>query len=160
MDPTRSDSNPVPSPKPLQFVSPIHKATRQIGEFMEADSRARGVEPSEGHLLSYTTLYGPCPVSQLTRVFGHKPSTLTGMLDRLEEKGLLTREPNPDDRRSTLVRVTEDGGRVATELRGMLEELEQSVHQRIAARDFEGFQRVMTAIADVTRRDPDPSESP
>ena len=149
----------MPTPKPLQFVSPLHKATRQIGEFMEADSRARGVEPSEGHLLSYTTLYGPCPVSQLTRVFGHKPSTLTGMLDRLEEKGLLAREPNPDDRRSTLVRVTDEGGQVATELRDMLERLEDGVQQRIDARDLEGFQKVMAAIADLTRPDPDHPET-
>lgn len=72
-------------------------------------SRTPGVEPNEGHLLTYTTLYGPCPVSQLSRVFGHKPSTLTGILDRLEGAGLLVREPNEADRRSFLIRVTPEG---------------------------------------------------
>ena len=139
--------------KPLQFVSPLHKAERQLSEYMGAASRERGVEPSEGHLLSYTTLYGPCPVSQLSRVFGHKPSTLTSILDRLEQRGLLERRPNPDDRRSTLVSTTRRGARVATELRRMLEEMEDGIHERISPRDFTGFQAVMQAIADLTQID-------
>lgn len=145
-------------PKPLQFVSPLHKATRQLGEYMEADSRARGVEPGEGHLLSYATLYGPCPISRLARVFGHKPSTLTSMLDRLEARGLVDRSPNPDDRRSVLVSTTPDGSRIATELRERLESMEEGIHRRIDPRDLAGFQAVMRAIADLTRVDLERSE--
>ncbi len=114
-------------------------------------SRALGVEPYEGHLLSYTTLYGPCPPSELTRVFGYKPSTLTGMLDRLETGGLLLREPNRDDRRSFLIRSTDRGARVATELRARLEDLEAQVVDRVATRDMDGFAAVMSALGDITR---------
>ena len=137
--------------EPLRIVSPVHKATRQIQEYMMTASRALGVEPHEGHLLSYTTLYGPCPPSELTRVFGHKPSTLTGMLDRLEDDGLLVREPNRDDRRSFLIRVTARGSEVATELRERLEDLESRVVERVAKRDMEGFDAVMHALADITQ---------
>ncbi len=140
-------------PKPLQFVSPLHKAERQLAEYMEADSRRRGVEPVEGHLLSYVTLYGPCPVSQVARVFGHKPSTLTSMLDRLESRDLLVRQPNPDDRRSVLVSTTPEGADIATELRKMLEDMEEEIYSRINARDLAGFQAVMRAIADLTKVD-------
>ena len=34
---------------------------------------------------------------------------MTGIVDTLEKKGLATREPNPDDRRSLLVRLTPAG---------------------------------------------------
>jgi DNA-binding MarR family transcriptional regulator len=34
---------------------------------------------------------------------------MTGIVDTLENKGLVTREPNPDDRRSLLVKLTEKG---------------------------------------------------
>jgi DNA-binding MarR family transcriptional regulator len=37
------------------------------------------------------------------------PSTVTGIVDTLEKKGLVSREPNPEDRRSLLVMLTEDG---------------------------------------------------
>ena len=140
-------------PTPLRFVSPLHKAQRQLAEYMEAESRERGVEPTEGNLLSYVTIYGPCPVSQLSKVFGHKPSTLTSMLDRLEGRALLERQPNPDDRRSVLVSTTAHGAKVATELRAMLEEMEEQIYEQINARDFAGFQAVMKAIADLTQVD-------
>lgn len=137
-------------PKPLRIVSPVHKATRQMGEYMLEASRALGVEPNEGHLLSYTSLYGPCPVSDLVRVFGYKPSTLTGTLDRLEHAGFLAREPNSEDRRSVLIRVTPRGAEVATELRERLEGLEEEVAERVAERDMAGFEAVMKAVADIT----------
>ena len=138
-------------PKPLRIVSPVHKATRQLGEYMLEASRALGVEPNEGHLLSYTTLYGPCPVSELGRVFGYKPSTLTGTLDRLEKGGFLVREPNAEDRRSVLIRVTPEGAEVATALRGRLERLEEEIHERVAKRDMAGFEAVMKAVGDITK---------
>jgi DNA-binding MarR family transcriptional regulator len=37
------------------------------------------------------------------------PSTVTGVVDTLEKKGLVSREPNPMDRRSVLVTLTEEG---------------------------------------------------
>ncbi|MEN8376003.1 MAG: MarR family transcriptional regulator [Gemmatimonadota bacterium] len=137
--------------EPLRFVSPLHKATRQIGEYLADDCRRLGVEPAEGHMLSYTHLYGPCPPSELTRVFGHKPSTLTGMLDRLEAKALLVRDPNPEDRRSNLIRVTEEGASIAQRLRGQLEDLERAVRARVGSRNEQGFRSVMKAIADITQ---------
>jgi DNA-binding MarR family transcriptional regulator len=137
-------------PKPLRIVSPVHKATRQIGEYMLEASRALGVEPNEGHLLSYTTLYGPCTVSELGRVFGYRPSTLTGILDRLEEAGLLVREPNAEDRRSFLIRVTPPGADVATALRERLEKMEREVEVRVTPRDMAGFEAVLTAVGNIT----------
>jgi DNA-binding MarR family transcriptional regulator len=137
--------------EPLRFVSPLHKATRQIGEYLAEDCRRLGVEPGEGHMLSYTNLYGPCPPAELVRVFGYKPSTLTGMLDRLEEKGLVVRDPNPEDRRSFLIRVTDEGASIATRLRRRLEDFEEDVRQRAGPRAEKGFQAVLRAIADITR---------
>lgn len=93
-------------------------------------------------------------------MFGYNPSTLTGMLDRLEAREMLTRELNPDDRRSFLVRVTEEGARVATALRAKLEAFEEEVQSRIAKRDVQGFEAVMKAIAEVTNVQLRPVEEP
>ncbi len=140
-------------PTPLRVVSPVHKATRQLGEYMLDASRAFGVEPNEGHLLSYTTLYGPCPVSELARVFGYAPSTVTGILDRLEGAGMLVRELNEEDRRSFLVRVTPEGDTVATRLRERLEDLEEEIVERVGEEGMAGFEAVMAALGDITKVD-------
>ena len=48
----------------------------------------------------------------LADAFGDDSSfteTMTGIVDTLEKKGLVTRQPNPEDRRSLLVALTEKG---------------------------------------------------
>lgn len=145
--------------EPLRIVSPIHKAKRQLQEHMREASLVHGIEPHQGHLLSYTTLYGPCPVSELSRVFGLAPSTLTGTLDRLEGSGLVAREPNPEDRRSFLIATTPEGARIATELRSLLEDLERDVQAEVSARDMKGFEAVMRAIGKVTRIEIRPTQT-
>jgi DNA-binding MarR family transcriptional regulator len=47
---------------------------------------------------------GPLSPSALARVAGLHPATITGILDRLERGGWITREPDPADRRAILVR--------------------------------------------------------
>jgi MarR family transcriptional regulator, organic hydroperoxide resistance regulator len=134
----------------FQLLSPIHKASRQISIYLERASGELGVSPAEGHLLSYLKSYGPCPISELERVFGLKPSTLTSMLDRLAERGLLTRQVNAKDRRSFTVELSSDGRKLAGRIQRMVAEFEQSIEERITDRQMAGFRAVMEAIAEVT----------
>jgi DNA-binding MarR family transcriptional regulator len=52
-------------------------------------------------------------VRELVTATAQRPSTLTGVLDRLERRGLIERGPNPADRRSVLVGLTPEGRRDA-----------------------------------------------
>lgn len=137
-------------PVPLQFLSPIHKASRQVTLYLERATTELDVSPPEGHLLSYLRSYAPCPVSELERVFGYKPSTLTSMLDRLVERGFVTRNLNPSDRRSFHIELTPDGRKLAAKLRKTLEAFEIRVGEQISEKQMAGFRAVMQAIADVT----------
>ncbi|HVS03985.1 MAG TPA: MarR family transcriptional regulator [Thermoanaerobaculia bacterium] len=132
----------------------MHRASRQIALRLEWSCRQLGVSPQEGHLLTYLGSYAPAPVGELRRVFGHKGSTLTSLLDRLSAAGLASRRPNPADRRSVLVETTAGGERVAAVLRIVILALEGEILRRVQPADLEGFRAVMAAIEDVTRVDP------
>jgi DNA-binding MarR family transcriptional regulator len=132
----------------LTFLSPLHRATRQIGLWF--DARLSGLAASEGHLLSYLVPYGPCTVSELVRVFGVKHSTMTSILDRLEERGLIERKDNPEDKRSFLVGLTAKGKKSAARVNALVEEIEREIGKRVTKRDLEGFARVMEAVAEAT----------
>ncbi len=54
---------------------------------------------------------------QLGEQLNLKSPTLTGIIDRLEKIGLTERHPNPKDRRSILVSLTEKGLGVVPEIR-------------------------------------------
>lgn len=49
------------------------------------------------------------PLKDLAQMNGCTPPTMTGIVDTLEKNGLVTRQPNPADRRSLLVTLTEKG---------------------------------------------------
>jgi DNA-binding MarR family transcriptional regulator len=135
----------------LEFLSPLHKASRQITVYLEAHTRELGVSPLEGHVLTYLRKYAPVTVGELIRVFGVKQSTFTSLLDRLEKAGLVRRELNPGDRRSFLIHITDRGRELTARLNRLLEKLEDDLRARVRRPDVKGFHAVMGAVEDVTR---------
>ena len=135
----------------LRFLSPLHKASRQITLYLEESCDGWGVSPSESHLLSYLKSYAPCPIAEILRVFGHKPSTMTSMLERLDGDGLIHRDIDPDDRRSILVSLTGKGQRLATRINAAVKDLEDRIASHVNEREMAGFQAVMEAIAKATQ---------
>jgi MarR family transcriptional regulator, transcriptional regulator for hemolysin len=135
----------------LQFLSPLHKASRQMSVYLEARMRALGISPFEGHVITYVRVYAPMPMGELVRVFGIKQSTLTSMLHRLERAGLVRREVNPADRRSFLVHATGPGIEMADTLDGVLQAFEAEIRSRVSDAEMEGFRAVMASVEEVTR---------
>jgi MarR family transcriptional regulator, organic hydroperoxide resistance regulator len=135
----------------LEFLSPLHKASRQLSVYLEARTSALGVSSPEGHLITYLNSYAPAPVGELVRVFGHKQSTLTSMLHRLEGAGWLRREINGSDRRSFLIHITPEGRALAERLAQPLQDLEASIRQHVTADEVAGFHAVTRAIEQVTQ---------
>jgi MarR family transcriptional regulator, organic hydroperoxide resistance regulator len=135
----------------LGFLSPLHKASRQISVYLDDQTQSPAVSPVEGHLLTYLGSYAPAPIGELVRVFGIKQSTFTSILDRLEKAGLVRRELNPDDRRSFLIHITDAGRELAKELTRRLETFEADIRRRVSPRDLKGFHAVMGAVDEITR---------
>ena len=59
--------------------------------------------------------------SQLCEGVGKSPANVTRILDRLQKKGTVCRKNNPDDRRSTIVLLTEAGERMLEDVRSSFE---------------------------------------
>ena len=59
----------------------------------------------------------PLPMRKLAHKLKCEPSNVTGIVDRLEARGLVERRPDPADRRVKLAAATDEGLRVARELR-------------------------------------------
>lgn len=135
----------------LRILSPIHKATRQIGLHLADKTAELGVSADEGHLLSYLESYSPAPIYELQRVFGHRPSTLTGLIDRLEQRRLVRRERNPEDGRSFLISLTDSGLELAGRVSGMVKQFEANVLTGVNEGALAGFREVIDAIGGVAR---------
>ncbi|MGP4090526.1 MarR family winged helix-turn-helix transcriptional regulator [Streptomyces sp. KR55] len=74
---------------------------------------------AQAKLLSLLSLE-PLPMRKLAHKLRCEPSNVTGIVDRLEARGLVERRPDPADRRVKLAVATEEGRRVARSLRESL----------------------------------------
>ncbi|MGW0834989.1 MarR family winged helix-turn-helix transcriptional regulator [Streptomyces prunicolor] len=91
---------------------------RFYADYEEAagDHRLTG---AQARLLSLLSLE-PLPMRKLALKLKCEPSNVTGIVDRLETRGLVERRPDPTDRRVKLAAATEEGRRVARSLRESL----------------------------------------
>ncbi|WP_371502471.1 MarR family transcriptional regulator [Kitasatospora sp. NBC_00374] len=71
-------------------------------------------------VLSGLARTGPCSAADLGREVALDRTTVTRRADRLEHAALLRREPDPADRRATLLALTDEGHRVVAATRQRL----------------------------------------
>ncbi|TDT95362.1 DNA-binding MarR family transcriptional regulator [Streptomyces sp. 846.5] len=87
-------------------------------EYEEAAS-ARSLTGAQAKVLALLRR-GPMPMRQIAQTMSCEPSNITGIVDRLELRGLVTRQADPDDRRIKRVAATEAGRAASAELRESL----------------------------------------
>lgn len=86
----------------------------QAGELYTKElSKTYQVSAPQLHCLLALYEHGPLPPSQIARHIMVKSSTVTGIIDRLEQKGLVTRLRDSPDRRVINIELTETGMRLS-----------------------------------------------
>jgi DNA-binding MarR family transcriptional regulator len=128
------------------MIADLERATHLVAVHLERAAGELGVTQAEAHVLAQLARRGPLAVSVLHREFGHKRSTLTNVLDRLEGRGLVRRELNPDDRRSFLIRPTSAGLQAGKRVADVVDELERRVGTLVKDRDVVGLRAVAAAL--------------
>jgi DNA-binding MarR family transcriptional regulator len=75
-----------------------------------------------------------------------EPMTLVGHLDRLEGRGLVSRRPDPCDRRAKLVEPTERGRATTEEIRAVSAEVRASLVVGLADDEVTRLRRLLQRI--------------
>src|SRR5437762_12268297 len=73
----------------------------------------------------------PLRLSELAARLGIVPRSATSVVDDLEAAGLVARQPDPHDRRATLVDLTPDGRQILTSLREKRRDVMRSEARRV-----------------------------
>jgi DNA-binding MarR family transcriptional regulator len=87
------------------------------------------------------------PAGELAALLRLHPSTLTGILKRLERRGWLKRRPDPRDGRRTLLGLTERGRAIDAAPVGTLEEAVSSLFAAVPPEDVEAARRVFVELS-------------
>ena len=88
------------------------------------DARLPELTAGEANALACFGAEPAMRVRDLVQATGQRPSTLTGVLDRLERRGLVHREPNPQDRRALRAVLTPQGRTAAAAVERAFAEVE------------------------------------
>ncbi|MEU1043193.1 MarR family winged helix-turn-helix transcriptional regulator [Streptomyces sp. NPDC005551] len=131
----------------LEVVDLIGSVVARYHEEYEEAAAEHALTGAQARLLGLLTLE-PLPMRRLAQRLRCEPSNVTGIVDRLEARGLVERRPDPADRRVKLAAPTEEGRRVARGLRDSLDFAREplaglSDEERLSLRDL--LQRMLDA---------------
>lgn len=115
--PQKSDRRP--DALTLEVVELIGDVVARFYADFEDAAAEHALTGAQARLLSLLSLE-PLPMRKLAHKLRCEPSNVTGIVDRLEARGLVERRLDPADRRVKLAAVTESGREVA---RGLRDEL-------------------------------------
>lgn len=112
-----------------EYLAEFRYQLRKFQKFSEAAARSQGITPQQHQLILAIQGFPERSVvttSELAERLQITHHACVGLIDRCVEVGLVTRENNPSDRRSVLIRVTAKGLRILEDLSGVhLEEIEK-----------------------------------
>jgi DNA-binding MarR family transcriptional regulator len=127
-------------PLDLEVITSLAVLTTSFFADYEAAATAHELSGAQARLLALVVTE-PRPMSRLALGLHCEPSNVTGLVDRLEKRGLVTRRTDPQDRRVKLIAPTEAGrelsARVWANLTFAAEPLKELEHaERLQLRDL------------------------
>ncbi|MES0362297.1 MAG: MarR family transcriptional regulator [Anaerolineales bacterium] len=87
----------------------LDQVARRLREIQRLTVSEVNLTPPQYQILRFLWEQDSQPFKDLADSNGCTRPTMTGIVDTLEKKGLVTRQPNPDDRRSLLVTLSDKG---------------------------------------------------
>lgn len=90
----------------------IHEVSRLMKRRFEEEARAHGVTLPQWRVLAQIALHDGISQVGLATATDTDPMTVSGVLDRLEKRGLIDRYADPTDSRAKLARLTAEGEEV------------------------------------------------
>lgn len=114
----------VPTVADAPMSEALFRAARMHRIMAGSLLRDTGLYPGQELLMMQLWERGEQRQADLIKTLGLDPSTVTKMLQRLEQSGFVTRKPSPDDRRAVVVSATRAGQALRDQVRKAWSDLE------------------------------------
>lgn len=102
-------------PEPAPFARGpfllLYALDQQLSQLLVQRMAESPLTPPDFAVTSALRLAQPCRPTELARILGMRPTTLSNHLRRLGERGLVRRRPDPRDGRAALLQLTARGRR-------------------------------------------------
>jgi len=153
----------VPTTGTSAFGAPAELTQQILAAIVEVVSSIRcsgsgrlvklGVSMTQMHVLWVLQHHGDLPMSGVADLLDVSLSNATGIIDRMEEHGLIERGRVPDDRRVVLVRLADGGRRALEEIEAIRQDRLTAILGHLAPAQLASLADALTAIRTVIEAD-------
>ena len=105
------------------------------------------LSPAQCHVLHLIEPGRPVPMGQLADTLACDASNVTGLVDRLESRGLIRRQPSSADRRVKVLDLTPTGSRLRALLLDRMQKPPDTL-RRLSEREQRTLVRLLTRLID------------
>jgi DNA-binding MarR family transcriptional regulator len=129
----------------LQVVWRLDHALQSKSKRMSSDL---GITGPQRFVLRVLSQRPGLSAGELAQLLHLHPSTLTGVLRRLEERGLLAREIDSDDARRAVLKITNSGKALTARLGNSVEDVVRKVLSNAPRSQAQSARALLGALAD------------
>jgi MarR family transcriptional regulator, lower aerobic nicotinate degradation pathway regulator len=129
----------------LSPVDGLAQLSFVIHEILERLASEHDVSIAQTRLLGVLRDREPT-MNELAKLLGLEKSSVTGLVDRAERRGLVARVPSSTDGRAVLVSLTADGRSLVSEVASRFEAEVSTMLQRLPSRDRDALSRLVSRL--------------
>jgi DNA-binding MarR family transcriptional regulator len=82
-------------------------------------------------------------MTELSQIMGLDNSTITGLVDRMEKSGFVTRNSNPSDRRLSHIYITPKGQEEVNKAKAVIRRVNEEVKKGFSSGDIDTFKSIL-----------------
>lgn len=113
---------------------------------MLKDSNVDAFNGAQGRILYILWEYDRLPISEIGKYTSLAKTTLTSMVDRMEENGLVSRIPDKEDRRQVLVSITEKAKQYRNKYNEISDQMNAVFYKGFSGNDIKLFESTLEKI--------------
>jgi DNA-binding MarR family transcriptional regulator len=157
------------APKRRGIASPVQRSPRDLGRVLEfmrllwaldhalqktskRMAATMGITGPQRLVLRIVARFPGISAGQLASILHVDPSTLTGVLGRLEHAGMIRRRPDRQDGRRALFRLTAKGRRLDGTMRRTVESAVRTVLDQVAHTELDAAKSVLRKLTESLER--------
>jgi DNA-binding MarR family transcriptional regulator len=106
------------TPEVSELATALVNLSHHVLHLFAEVGRTYKLSQQQVELICAVIVPGKAGMSELGRLLHLEKSNLSNLVDRMEQRGLALRTRDPDDRRATLVELTEEGTRLGMQTYG------------------------------------------
>ncbi len=125
----------------------IHDVARQLKRHFETAAQRHDLTMTQWRVIAQLSISDGLSQSALAGLCDTDPMTISGVVERLEAKQLVRREPDPDDSRAKIVLMTDKSRAIVGEMKMLAEEVTATAFEGIDPADRDTAMRVLNQMS-------------